>query len=555
MGIGYAATFQLSFAQLGITFAISLFFIFNITKKSFVNNNDNFIRSLFITFIIGLISVFIYVLSSYFYLQYSNNRPNTFETIEYGLDFVYSSIGFVLLSSLEAYLFLLISKRKTWTVISIFVIRSIIILLLCYLLGIVANLKAVGIGLSLTIGILISTISVFIYEIIHYRFKIFHRIRLFPKEEHIFKHIAQESISGISLSLAKGLAILCLNLLMTAKLESYIPLSYQMSRVIWFNIMYAIPWLGIGLSDAIKYNDLYNVNNRLLAPKNVLMKGYWILFIISMVFATIFAIGGYFLVEPLASLYIRNSHFNGIIPPMEGLPSALETLINENPPPTDFPPITKGETFAQYLKKLIDDPEWRSWIDKIIDNRHDLSFREWLQVFTNFKSFGQWFINYVSSTSYNADVIKALIIYKTPAEMHNITTPLLFAFLNSNFDAKAYIYICIYGILCSGWSVLLPSSAIIEDEQFPPVLLSIIYFVAVGFIISFGATFSISNIATELGNNNPFRYLDAWTFPIAIVAIIVFIVVFTKWSVACKKEMNHIKHNQQVKQFISSLTE
>ncbi len=529
MGIGYAATFQLSFAQLGISFSICLFSLFLSKQINILNDKSgSWIKCLILSIFIGLLSMLVYVVSNYFYFAYSNNRPNTQDTLIYGLNFVYSSIGFVILAPIEGFLLIQLSTKNRLLTGELFLARCFFSILLGYVLMKYTSLNTIGVGLGFTIMSFVFVIINFtiVKKFFHYKF--IKKIIKIKMEKGLLKRIMQESIPAISLSAAKGICILILGFLMYDKLTDFVPVSYQMSRVIWFNIMYMIPWFGIGIADAIKFNDLYSNNKRDI---KLLIKEFWFLLMISMIVAVLFCIIGYFLVKPLINWYIQNTNLlYGTVPSL-GTSLNLVTL-----PPTSLPEILPGQTFDEYLRYLLfKDKEWSTWFKKNI-----LDIVGNLQHVNEFKT---WFINYISATTYDANMIYALIMFKTPEQLEIINSPLLLKFKNSNFNAKTYYYIVIYGVLSSGWSVLLPSIATISKKQMHPILLMVIYFIVIGFIISFGATFSITPVADQLGDNNQFRYLDAWTFPIALTSIIIFCYLISKWSIVCLKS-NFIQKNK-----------
>ncbi|MGL5521684.1 MAG: hypothetical protein ACRDAW_00210 [Metamycoplasmataceae bacterium] len=523
-GVGYTATFQLTFAQLGVSFATSLFFIFSKDKEE--DENKSFWMSIRSTLIMGIGCALVYAISSFFYLHYSCNRPNTIATLEYGIDFMLGSLGFVILSSIEAYLFLLIFKKNKWHCIFFFLWKCFFTLLLCYLLGVVAGLSALGIGLSLTIVSLITTIGFFSYIVYKNKFSFIWRFRIFEKGKRKQYKIMQESISGISLSLFKGLALLFLNFFMSAKLGEFVPLSYQMSRVIWFNLMYLIPWVAIGFSDAIKYNDVYNLENK--EGTNIRIWKAWYLVGVSVLITTIFVIIGRFLVEPLARLYTINDSYIWQIPE---LPPGISSKITL--PPTTFPAISPNfdpnniDDVKQYLVVLFQDPAWEAWL---AENNIKL-----ITILNNPLEYKQWLINYVSYTSYDVELIKALLLYRSSYDVQHPTNLLMLLFKKENFTSFSFLYISIYGIFCSIWSVCLPSTVNISKKQMSPLLICIVYFIIVFGIIGFGAIFSISPLAEQMGANNPFRYLDAWTFPVALTATLVAIYTTTKMIIISKK--------------------
>jgi membrane-anchored glycerophosphoryl diester phosphodiesterase (GDPDase) len=95
MGVGYVSAFLLTFSQVGISFAISTFFLLAKKFKEIDNNNyskqkisEIMTHSIYISILMGVVLSIFFAASSYLYLFFSCNRPNTMQTIEYGMDFV-----------------------------------------------------------------------------------------------------------------------------------------------------------------------------------------------------------------------------------------------------------------------------------------------------------------------------------------------------------------------------------------------------------------------------------------------------------------------------------
>lgn len=508
MGIGYVSAFLITFAQIGVSFATSTFF--NISKKLNVksnnlNSNDNIDnimnRSIYISFIMGITITTIFIVSAFLYLNFSSDRPNTALTLKYGLEFVYSSIGYILLICINSLLILYIKIKNVKLAASLQFISMIFILLLAGILGVHSGLGATGIGIAITIVSIITSIIIIPIIIIKYPFKI-KPPRFMKINRNSVKEFFQESISGIALSFFKGVAILILSLSMPVALGEFVPLSYQMSRVIWFNLMSGLAWVSIGFSDTIKYIEMSADTSSKTKPIS-----FFILSVISMFLTSLFCIMGWYIVEPLATLYTQNGQYD--FSNLDNLPK----LPNE----------------IEWVK----DPDGNYNIEYQIKNNIEL--KKWLSNPSNLlELFPKWMFDYIGFTSYNPKIITALLNYNFDQSQIS----LIQQFALDGYNSKSTIYIFIYAILFSGWTIMLPATAIISKKNVHWAVICSVYAAAIAFLIGFGVNYSI----LDVNKNNLFRFLDAWTFPLMMIAIAVSLYIWIKWIVICTKYKKNEKY-------------
>lgn len=379
----------------------------------------------------------------------------------------------------------------------------IFIIIFSAILGIYTQLSVKGIGLACTIGSILILIisSLIIIKKFKFKFFISKNIKLTWNG---FKKIMQESIAGISLSLSKGIGIFVLGLVLPTQMGMFIPLSYQMARVIWFNLMNCLVWVSIGISDSIKFYNIYSEQNE----EKILSKDYTIISICSMLITLLFCVGGWYLVEPLAKLYIRNGQWDPNLKTPELLPGMPEFITDP-----------KGNiNLNWFLKELKDNKELDLWI------------------LNNPLIFSRWMLNYVGYTSYNVEVITRLLNY----DFHSGNISFVELFALEDYNSKSSIYIFIYAILCSGWTVLLPSTTAITKKEMKWWLLMIVYAIIIGSILWFGINFSI----IDTSYNRKFKFMDAWTFPLMITACVVSSYVWLKWIIiSCKYHMINKRYN------------
>ncbi len=130
-------------------------------------------------------------------------------------------------------------------------------------------------------------------------------------------------------------------------------------------------------------------------------------------------------------------------------------------------------------------------------------------------------INYHNLLDGNENL--AMILINNP-----IKDVLISLFLKVNsFNAKAMIYVSIYGIFNAIWSILIQINQRNNKKGIPLWLLILVYAFCVGFLVSFGTLFAVT-LTNVLQNNNPFMYLDAWTFPLIVISFLVIIYLIIK---------------------------
>ncbi len=526
MGVGYVSAFLLTFSQVGISFAISTFFLL---AKKFKEENNNektskqktseiMTHAIYISILMGIVLSIFFVSSSYLYLFFSCNRPNTMQTIEFGMGFAWSSIIYIILIALINLFILYVYLYNRHVALFFYIFFISIGLILSYILGVTLKMGAKGIGLGLTISSIFILLVLVFYIKYAYSFNVFKPNKETKYTIKMFKDISQEAVAGISVSFYKGLALLMLSLAMPTNMNEYVPLSYQMSRVIWFNLMYALVWVSTGISDSIKY---YNLYTPIINVNQLKISKFYKLIGISVLATSLFVIGGYYVVNPLAKIYIQNAQYGGewnlpalpsSFPLLEGMKSPTNMIEYQQFMKNDFPLIAKNN------------PEWFA---------NPINLRQ----FTIWKM--QIYKFNVGYTQYNSNIITALINKNTaltPLELESIR----------GFSSNTYIYIGVYSILCSAWTVILPATVVIRNgKNINPINLSLAYAIVLMSIIVFGAHYSF------IEKDSWFEYLDAWTFPVMIVACVVFaysLINFIIFSIIFKKHKQSNIWNEVIMQ-------
>lgn len=545
MGVGYVAAFLLTFSQVGIAFATSTYFLTkNKVKQYYSSQNDIeakiMSRSISISVLMGIILTIIYCISSYLYMKYSCNRPNTIQTLDYGIDFMYTSFCYILFVCLNFLLILYLKMKQRHLATIIQSISFLLMIIFPIVFGIFCKMEAKGIGLGCSLAAIITFLIIISVIIFKYPIKIKY---IFVKYNfNDFRDIITESVAGIAVSFFKGIGILILALALPVKLKDFVPLSYQMARLIWFNLMYSVVWFAVGLGDTIKF---YTLNDDSTWDVRVKIKWFHKLLIVSFSVTLIFCIGSWFLIEPLAKLYIQNDNYASYLqtPPfpveLKNLIANTQNIFNKHIP--ELVGVNNESERIEIIFKWINEnynsPLGRLKILKLIEELVNNADVNDIKIFVNY------IVQYKGFTSLNSEVIVSLL-------NHNFNQPdFLIALALQNYNSNSSFYIFVYALLCSIWTILMPANKNVTKKGMSNLFVTFVYAFAIGFIIGFGTYYSLINNK----EGNTFRYLDAWTFPLMIIAILVAIVIVSKWVLTIIKLNHHLNHDlHQFIQFLKS---
>lgn len=569
MGIGQIIPFLLSFMQISFTFAILIFsYFFKLFKSKKISYNFLISTLLWKSFLIGLTFSLFYIISSFLYMYFSNNRPNTQETLNYALNFLwFSSIGLIAFPIYLISIFIIKNnEEKSATILSIssFFIINISSFIFMFLMK-SNNNGTIGLGIGYSFGIFISFIINFLY-IKFFLFFNFYKFSLIKKiNKSILKVIFKESFSSISISIFKAIAIIMLSFFIPDSINGFVPLSYQMSRVIWFNVMYFIPFLGLGIAEGIRYHYLmyHDENSKENCYLNHKIKNDLKIIIASIISTLIFSILSFLSLNQLIEIYTKNdfnTFKNGLMPEIKGWGSPkIFSNINLN-----------TQTTTNNLYKLYEwlqqkNNEGISLLD-FIENKYEINILEEIIKFLNNEKLSpNTYILIKNSLSYfmylwlysttNKTIVESFLILRPLINFSNffdqtnnnlneiisnysLSDVLTSLYLKINqFSAKAIIYIYVFGILNSVWSILLQIKQRNSKKSMPYLLLIFIYSFCISFLVTFGALFSV--VLNEKLIYNPFKFLDAWTFPLLVISFLVIIIVLILNFISYKKQKKY----------------
>lgn len=468
MGIGYVTTFQMAFSQVGFSFAIfSSLFYFKISRNKnrlFATTGYDLVYDvLLLALIYGLIITPIYVSSSYVYTKYANAHNNTIDSLGYAYDFIYSSSGYVFLITILYTLIMFINNKKgqVYGIFYLFFCFGLIILL-SSVLGIFTDLKGIGVGLGLTIGVVVSILITFIQ--CYFFTNTFQNIRFKIRKTYLgllLDYTWRPSLTTLSIQIFKGCALLLLSFQIPDALVNSVPLDYQMSRIIWYNVMYLVPFLLLGMVDSNYYffmkND-YENNNNVNMHTSMLLNGF-----ILLVLTVILTVACNYLVVGLSNEYIKNQER-----------TYDETVIIEN---------------LQLMGK-----------DKVIDYINssvaltDEQKKKLIEV-----------VQQIPSGVIDPIIKETLLPKFISFSATNIQNILIFP------KSFTYFYLCFYCVLYPLGQYMNGFSLAYTKEQPKTFLLVVVQGLAILFVIEFGINYQ---------ETQKFYLMEAWSFPLLIIGIV-----------------------------------
>ncbi len=593
MAIGYVSPFMLGFMQLSISFGIWTFSIL-IKRTNFTDNreidqtefNKVFSSSIFLSIVMGVILCMFYSLFSSLYMYYSSNRPNTSLTLDYGFNFIETTWLYILLICLKSNLVLYVyyyHRAKATIYEIVFQITSIA---LSFIFGVVFNGEVIGMGLALSTSMVAYVIFLLMFIKKDCGFK-FYRVSLYRFFDSFvqLKNVLSEAVGGLSMALFKGVALVALGLSIPSKMGAFVPLVFQMARVIWFNYMSFLPFMAIGIANAIEYYDLFKPLNP-IKPTSFYRKKYWLSMIIAMSFALLLSVSAMYLVRPLTQLYVsQNDFIPSYVPPWGDIPFNSEDL-----PPNVLPPANVleikvdsqtesalGDIKQQYdaapkkqdgtlsiigklqflkwinsapgqtalktvyegilkaIKPLTSDPVAVDWIKWIVKNpialgwaiQHPAEFKEWMK-------------NYILYTSLDVDAVVALVNHSVGYSKDSILVDLLHKKIDGR-KSNTMIYIIVFSVCSSCYTIMLPATRKLQGRKVYWAIVAVVYFLCIGGVVTLGAIFTwfFSVWAPDL--QNPFPFMDAWTFPTMLASIIVATYLLIKFIILCSKDRKRTK--------------
>lgn len=558
LGVGRTAYFTIAFCQMCITFALSINFLY---MKYFLpykmldakkRNSYAISNAIAYTTFISFFLIIIYIGASYLYMYYSTYLPNTYIAFTEGMNYIYSSSFYILiLCFMDILLLYIYTIKKNASIYFLFTFYTLVYVSI-YLLGVKANLQGVGCGLSLTISCIITIILMIFYIFFYGPIKITFKLdNFFNRIRHI-KGLIQEAITGMCINLFRGIGLLIISFtVFNYASNDIVPMAYNLAIIFLLNYMYIIAFFGIGLSDTIKYYYVYYP----IKDKTKRTAPFFTMIVLNIILASIICYICSIATLPLATLYAQN---NSYLYPLEApqFPKDMPTIVSKNLPPTQFPlvpndfynpHVSLSVVIKNYLNELINNPTsnpqliaWMNWF-----RTNPQSLNTW--ILNHPVVFFDWLRQYEYYANCNPHVVEAFINLRTQKQ---INEPNQFELLmpELKYNSKSMIYLGVFGITYSMYYIFSAAKVGLSDEQMPIIIIVLGSFCLITFVLAFGASFTI---LLSNWKQNPFQNLDAFTFPLMLAGMVLFIIAFFEFIIVVliikrhtkkKVKEEHIKH-------------
>lgn len=313
VGIGLATSFMVVIFQFSAILAMTLSFgemIYRNQKKlQSMNKSEIFTLQLFITVVVGIFLVPLYIGFSYLYMYFCGAFANTREAVcNFGLNFLLSSSPSMLFTSINTYLIYQVFFRKhnNWLALLLVFINLFINTLTVGLFGYyLTNINTFSYGIGLCVGNIICL--VINYLVINsmdliYPIRINFHIKSFMK---ILQKISVIAFVNLYIVILKSIMILAVGLSLHVN-EKDSPWNYLISKIIWYNALYLIGFFNAGLMQQISYLGVKNYQDSAKFYNDAL-KFCWLIPLVTAVAVTAMVVGFGYLVDPLANLYASNA--------------------------------------------------------------------------------------------------------------------------------------------------------------------------------------------------------------------------------------------------------
>lgn len=317
LGIGYITAFQLGYVQIGWVISIAILFVIKriyASSKLDEANYSTLYFNAFITIVIVAISLVpLFFAPSYIYNLFANNHVNTIISQKVAENYIFGLLPYIFINVIMSFIIMNIHTKQGLKIsLPLLVGSNFVIISVCALLSLLPSYTSVEstslmIGFSISIGSFIALIVVVVVSFFHGNIKdIFQRIN-FPTFRMLFKSIFKQAASILSIQIIKGIALIILGNAISATMTMTSPMGYQLSRVVWYNYLYLIPFFAFGLGDTMMF---YGMRKNITTTNKHLHINIWFLLVFTFLIEIAIAIGLYFSIEPLSSFYVQYKEIN-----------------------------------------------------------------------------------------------------------------------------------------------------------------------------------------------------------------------------------------------------
>lgn len=556
MAIGYLTAIQLGFVQLSWTVCLAAIFAHNRYQKNNIDSKQmetNLVSTtLALSLLYGLIITPFFIGISYAYNNYASAHINTLLGQAQANNYIWAISGYILLSGFVHSGIILIQKYKS---------NLLAILLLFLFVGLslgisaaltlgttdyfvitkilqpanpttgaqaITTLEISGSYQGLFLGLGFTIASVLMLPIIYFclvEFTNFKLKNLFIKNNigYFLKRTYSPLIVILTIQIIKAIMIIAIGLTLTDSVEQVVPVSYQLSRNIWYNLLYILPFFAYGIADA----TLYYGANVGYTNKEDFKKILWIGVILIVIVQVPFMIGMYFAIEPLSLFYLKNNLENGLPWGMDtskvSIKYTLESLLKKQEYVDKIKVISSStQAVAGLLIKFGFSQQQAAAIAPILTPALKGLVSENPEVQTKSIDF---IVEILSKNPKKlAQVQRAFAGF-----LNNGKATSVFKMYDVTQNSNAYIYICVW---CLTYPIgqMFNYATINLKNSFNNWIKVIIIFLLQSAIISFIVAFGI-----EMQYTKEFPMYDAWSLPLVIFGPIALAYFYTNFLIQSKK--------------------
>ena len=493
IGIGYVTAFQLAYVQIGWTVSIAL--TYTILQMKFTKANkvegqaqgDLMYATVLITLMYGLLLVPLFVGPTYIYSRFANNHVNTVVSQQSAYNYIWTLTGYIFLSPFMSLMIIYIHSYKGHKRSIIAMVGSnTLIVGLSAILTLAPdtsnNTKALGTGLGMTIGAVVSSFALGLYVLFSTELR-YSQFKFNWKEiKFISLKTIKQASSILSIQIFKAIALIALGIVVTDTMDSVVPMGYQFSRVVWYNYLYLIPFLAYGVADSMMF---FGLRQRIEIKYRQMFLAFITIIVTVLLIEIVLAIGFRWTVEPLCTYYTKNSQLDWSTIDLDrvNLPFMLGMLAQK---------FGIDQTYInEILNKIETDPQGTMQ----------------LQIFLK-----TTLVALLSNQGMNGKDLSAFMLYP---------------------HARAYIFIATYAVFYSTANVI-NNTSLVMKHRYQDLKETIMLMIIQAAVIS-----SVVAMGIKLQSGSVFPYLDAWSFPlfvIGIVSVLYYSLIFAKTITEIEKE-------------------
>ena len=320
-GIGFITAIQLGFIQASFTMVVAFLFLMKRYMREYElkgvprnyqlsrKGDPSFYSTAFIIILIfSAVFVPLFIGSSWSYNRYAVNHINTVIGQVATYNYIYGMSGYIFFTGFNMLFILMVYEHNSKTLgIFLLLLSKTIILSIGAALALgPKNLnpyQAGGyLGLGLSVGCAVATILTGLIAFFTTPLKKTNFKKIpFEKFKYVFNGVLPPALSIVSIQVVKAFALLIMGYSIAQILYQPVPMYLQLTRTIWYNMMYMIPFMTYGLVDAIMYYGLqaHKAELRINQFVNISLSALGV----SLIVQLLFAIGMYYTMQPLGNVY------------------------------------------------------------------------------------------------------------------------------------------------------------------------------------------------------------------------------------------------------------